>query len=231
MRVHFVQHVPFEGPALIAELLTAGGASLSTTRTYEDASFPDPEDFDRLVVMGGPMGVADAEAHPWLRDEEAFLRRVAALRKKKVLGVCLGAQLAARALGAEVGPNPQREIGFHPVYRSPAVGGRWERLFPPTYDPLHWHGDTFSLPKGAVCLAYSAACANQAFAWKNRVLGLQFHLECTEDSLRAMIAHGAADFIDGGRYVHDAKRLLDDAETYLPPTRKMLERLLKDWFR
>jgi GMP synthase-like glutamine amidotransferase len=163
------------------------------------------------VVMGGPMGVHDEAELPWLRDEkraiEAALKRGAA-----VLGVCLGAQLLAHVLGAEVAPNRAKEIGWFPVDLSPEASDTWlGRVFPARFTPFHWHGDTFGIPHGAVALGRSEACANQGFLHGENALGLQFHPEVTAEGLAGLMAHCGPELsiagTDRGRYVQSAEAL------------------------
>lgn len=190
MRAHCLQHVPVEGPAYIAEWLEAGGHELVITRLYEGETLPDPSATDLLIVMGGPMGANDDGAVPWLAAEVAFIRGVIEAGTP-VLGVCLGAQLVARALGAAVYPNTEPEIGWLPL-RSVAHGAKGVFTFPAELPVFHWHSDTFDLPNGAVRLASSDACANQAFQYGDRVIGLQCHLEVTPVAVAAMVhAFGA----------------------------------------
>ena len=151
MRAHCLQHVAVEGPAYIAEWLAAGGHELTVTRLFEGEPLPEPSAVDLLVVMGGPMGANDDATVPWLVAEVAFIRDVIEAGTP-VLGVCLGAQLVARALGAAVHPNPEPEIGWFPV-RSAALASDDVFSFPAELTVFHWHGDTFELParRGAAC--------------------------------------------------------------------------------
>ncbi len=203
MRVHCITHVSHEGLGTIESELDRRGDHVTSTRVFEKAVFPSLDALDFLVVMGGPMGVNDEEKHPWLAPEKEFI--AAALEAgKRVLGICLGAQLIAAASGARVVPNPEKEIGWFPIEAIPAVGGF---AFPPVLEVFHWHGDTFELPAGAVPLARSAACQNQAFQLGSRVLGLQFHLEQTPETVRALVEHGRDELV-GGRFIQSEEEIL-----------------------
>lgn len=187
MHAHILQHVAFEGPGSIGPWLENAGYDIGTTRFHENALLPEPESVDLLVVMGGPMSVNDEAELPWLAAEKRFIGEVIRLGRP-VLGVCLGAQLIACALGGRVSANREREIGWFPVEAvvqdDPALF-----RFPPSVEVFHWHGETFTLPAGAVRLARSAACDNQAFQFGKAVIGLQFHLETTPESARQIVEH------------------------------------------
>jgi GMP synthase-like glutamine amidotransferase len=227
MKVRCFQHVPFEGLGLIEPWLRARGHEIATTRWWAGETAPSPADYDWLIVMGGPMNVYQHRDHPWLVAEKAALS-VAFAAGKRVLGVCLGAQLIADVLGGKVAQNREREIGWWPLRATAlgadAAGGRY--AFPAFTHVLHWHGDTYSLPPGATRLAESAACAQQAFAWGERVLGLQFHVEMDAAAISA-IATGCADELkDGGRWVQDAESLVRGAHDHGPAAEALLHRLL-----
>jgi GMP synthase-like glutamine amidotransferase len=192
MNIHWLQHVPFEGLGCIEPWLEKIGHDVSCTRLWAGERLPDIGNVDGLVVMGGPMGVYDEAICPWLAEEKAFIKKSIA-QNTPVLGICLGAQLIAEALGAPVKKNRQREIGFFPV----AGDGK---IFPAEFTAFHWHGDTFGIPEGAVYLASSAACVNQAFIYKDNVLALQFHLETTEQSLLSLYEH-CQDEVTGGPFI------------------------------
>jgi GMP synthase (glutamine-hydrolysing) len=204
-RAVVLQHLSREGPGYIAELCERRGVGVETRRL--DLGEPVPESLDAndlLVVMGGPMGVGDAgdARYPFLAREIELLRAVLAARQP-VLGVCLGSQLLAAAGGSRVYPNlrpdaggalrPAREVGFGEVRllgreREPALAGLSERIL-----VLHWHGDTFDLPPGAVRLAESELCENQAFRIGRRAFGLQFHVETDAEQV-CRWAHEDAEF-------------------------------------
>ncbi len=200
MHIHIIQHVDFEGPAHIGKWITAHGHSRSETHLYRGDSLPAGTDFDRLVVMGGPMNIYEHDRYPWLVEEKRFIGRAIGAGKT-VIGICLGAQLIADVLGGRVYAGPEKEIGWFPVTLTPEA--RELGLFgdvPERFTVFHWHGDTFPLPEGAVRLAASAACENQAFLYRDRVLGLQFHLESTPESVRAITDRCADEVVDG-RYI------------------------------
>lgn len=197
MRVQVLQHVDFEDAAGIADWAAARGHGMAATRLFAGDPLPGLDDFDFLVVMGGPMNIYEHLEFPWLEQEKAFLRR-AVDADKAVIGVCLGAQLLSDVLGGTVRQGVHKEIGWLPVRSTPeAYGHRLFRGFPAAYTPLHWHGDTFSIPPGAVRVADSEACQNQAFALGDRVVGLQFHLETTAASLKRLVANCGHELVEG----------------------------------
>ena len=198
MRVHVLQHVPFEGLGSIADWLARHEATVSWTRFFAPAPvLPPLAEVDLVIALGGPMSVNDEAALPWLAAEKAFVAE-AVRAGKAVLGICLGAQLIASALGARVYPGAEKEIGWFPLEAPLAGPGRF--AFPATTPVFHWHGETFELPPGARLLASSAACVNQAFQLGRRVIGLQCHLETTPASLAAILEH-CADELREGRFI------------------------------
>lgn len=228
MKVRCFQHVPFEGLGLIDPWLRARGHEVSFTRWWAGDTAPDAADYDWLIVMGGPMNAYQHRDHPWLVAEK-FALASAFATGKRVLGVCLGAQLIADVLGGKVVQNAEREIGWWPV-RATAIpaGADGTRYAFPAFTPvLHWHGDTFSLPPGATRLAESVACAQQAFAWGERVLGLQFHLEMGTAAVAEIAAGCAEELKGGGRWVQSAEELTAGAREHGPGAEALLHRLLE----
>ncbi len=185
MRAHCLQHVPFEGLGNIEPWLTRKGFVITTTRFYASEPLPELNAIDMLIIMGGPMSVLDEADYPWLIEEKAFVR-AAVLAGKVVLGVCLGAQLIADAMGGCVYKNRAKEIGWFPIQASVEKSDSVFR-FPREAIVFHWHGETFDVPQGAVVLARSVACENQAFQLGRAVIGLQFHLETTPESAKAIV--------------------------------------------
>lgn len=215
MRSHWIQHVPFESLGYLRPLLAAHSHHISATRAWEAADYPDPRDLDLLVVMGGPMSVYDEDAHPWLPAEKEFLREALGTRCR-ILGICLGAQLLAEALGARIHPADRPEIGWFPVEctASGAVD-RVGRILGRSPQVFHWHGETFDLPDDATALASSEACPNQAFRWGKRVLGLQFHLEMTPEGAERLIENCPQDLEREGPFVHSAAEILSRPDRFL----------------
>lgn len=215
MHLHVLRHMSFEGPGRIADWAEQRGHRVTETRLFEpNAAFPDLADLDALVVMGGPMSVGDTAEHLWLIPEKRLIREAIA-QDKRLIGVCLGAQLIAEALGAQVHRAAHREIGWFPVELTEAgCNHPLCRTLPVRFTAFHWHGDTFGLPPGAVQLASSAACAQQIFAVEDRILGLQCHLEIEPAGVEGLCTHCAED-IQPGPWVEDAGRMCAErASTY-----------------
>jgi GMP synthase-like glutamine amidotransferase len=222
MRVHVFQHVPFEDLGSIRGWLTDRGAEIGYTRFFADDPLPVLEEIDMLIAMGGPMSVNDELDLPWLRAEKQAVRDAIAM-EVPVLGVCLGAQLIASALGARVYPNPVKEIGWFPVQ---GVNERKSAFsFPSESTVFHWHGETFDLPPGAIQLARTVACEQQAFQYKQHVLGLQFHLEMTADGVRALVEN-CRNELTGGPYVQREQRLLAVPESQYVAANELMSEIL-----
>jgi GMP synthase (glutamine-hydrolysing) len=168
---------------------------------------PKLDDIDWLIIMGGPMGAYEENLYPWLAAEKRFIGQ-AIKQGIKVLGICLGAQLIAAAIGAKVYPNAHKEIGWFPINLT--KDGKTSKLFrglPAEIIAYHWHGDTFDLPFGAKHLAESTACKNQAFSYKNHVLALQFHLDVRKDNIEEWVQSGAEELIEAP-YIQTAGEML-----------------------
>jgi len=209
LRIHYLQHVPFEGLSSIEPVLKEKGHHLAATHLYNGQPLPSVSDMDWLIVMGGPMGIDDEEIYPWLGAEKRLIKK-AIDSGKIVLGICLGAQLIADALGAKIYKNEHREIGWFNINCSlEAEGTILSTAMPDQIDVFHWHGDTFDIPTGAKALASSEACKNQGFILHDRVVGFQFHLETTLRSASALIEN-CGDELDGSRYVQTENEMLSD---------------------
>lgn len=225
MRIHYLQHVQFEGLASIEQWAKKKNYILSVTKFYNGDVLPSVDDLDWLIIMGGPMNIYEDDKYPWLTVEKHFIAE--AIKKNKiVIGICLGSQLIADVLGSKVYPGQEKEIGWYPIeITTEAQKSRVFASLPATFTVFHWHGDTFDLPMGAVRLAYSQGCANQAFIYGDRVLGLQFHLESTPDSVRQIIENCASELVPG-KYIQKPEEMLtqdDDFSNINTAMSKILE--------
>lgn len=226
LNIQIFQHVPFEGPAAVEPYIKKRGHQVEVKKLF-DGDKAEPLSADALIVMGGPMGARDEDKFAWLVEEKQALE-VALKRDIPILGICLGAQLLADVLGAEVKPMGYREIGWFPVQASSDfLEHPLGRSFPRNFTPLHWHGDSFAIPQEAIALGSSEACANQGFVYGGRQVGLQFHLEFDQSSVRRL-ARNAADELDGSRYVQGEKEMLKQSAMFSAAD-QLLENFLDDF--
>ena len=225
MRITVLQHAANEGPGEIACWAEARGHVVTVYHLHLRDALPDPDALDFLVVMGGEMNVYQDRDWPWLRAERAFIRDTLAVGKPAV-GICLGAQLIADALGSRVTQNPVYEIGWFPVEFSPEARAIFGEL-PHSTLALHWHGDTYELPVGAIRLGTSEACAEQGFVVPGKCLGLQFHFETDKALVREMV-EGSSDDASWpkGNFVQSPRIILEGAERNCGTTRPLLYHLL-----
>lgn len=208
------------------------GHTLTKTLLYEKPLFPDPEEFDLLLIMGGTMSVYQEEKYPWLKPEKEFVRKVIKAGKP-ALGSCFGAQMIAEVLGGKVTENRFKEIGWHTV-RSVNGKNLSERLSSelpscmfPEFTGFMWHGDKFEVPSGAVKLFESEACSNQGFIYNGNVLGLQFHPEADRQWIRNLIKDSGHELVKG-KYIQSEKEICGQ-ESFLEGSRNLAFSLM-DWF-
>ena len=223
-RVLVVQHEPFEGPGTLREALE--GCELRVVRTFAGDPVPGELAEDGLVVLGGGMGVYEADRYPHLRDEMRLLH-AAVSDGRPVLGICLGSQLLAAALGARVAKAARKEIGWFEVDLLPGATG--DALFAGasrSFRAFHWHGDAFTLPPGAVALAATAMTPLQAFRTGPRAWGVQFHLETDPPVLQAMLDSGEEELREAGAA---SATIRAGAKAALPPLRELALRIFGRW--
>jgi GMP synthase-like glutamine amidotransferase len=184
MNVLILKHAEMEGPGLIEGCLSRREIPYQIVDLYKGIHLPKPEDFTHIVILGGPMNVYEEDRHPFLRHEDLFIKE-AIQRGKSILGICLGAQLIAKALGGKVFKAPVQEIGWYDVsltrmgYADPLFS-----RFPRTFSVFQWHEDTFDIPRGGKLIATSSPISHQAFRYGENVYSFQFHLEVTEAMVR-----------------------------------------------
>ena len=209
MKLHYLQHVPFEGLGSIASWCQEHELEPSSTKLFAEEKLPQIGDFDCLIVLGGSMNIYESRRYPWLSQEKQFIEK-AMSAGKAVIGICLGAQLIADVFGARVFSGEQKEIGWFPV----SLGEEAYKLslfsdFPKEFDAFHWHGDTFDIPNGTIAIGQSEACENQGFIYQEKILGLQFHLETTPESVSALLENNSHELSEAP-FIQTPKEMLED---------------------
>ena len=227
MEILVFQHHPLEGLGTIRHWLESHQVSITYHKFFEDQSIPNIDEYDGLIIMGGPMSVNDEDEHPWITEAVKTIKRAIDCNKK-VLGICLGAQLIAKSLGAIVKPNQHREIGLHPI--SPVKTSNTDVFtFPNPLNVIHWHSQTFDIPLNATHIAQSEACTNQGFQIGKNVIGLQFHLELDKDSLKSLVQEFKDQLIQD-QYVHNEGRINSITDEEFEIMQKNLVNLLNYLF-
>lgn len=234
MKIHSLQHLKNDTLGTIGSWVSLKGHRLTKTLLYEKPAFPEPEEFDMLLIMGGTMSVYQEKEFPWLKPEKEFVKKVIDTGKP-VLGSCFGAQLIAEVLGGKVTRNRFKEIGWHRVTtvaednainKEKIVSELPSGLFP-EFTAFMWHGDTFGIPEGAVRLFKSEACQNQGFVYGDNVIGLQFHPEADRQWIGNLIEDSGHELIEG-KYIQSKEQILRH-EHSLEESRKIAFSLM-DWF-
>lgn len=233
MRVHCLQHLEFETFGTIRKWIEKREHKLTITLPHETPNFPDPGDFDLLIIMGGLMSVYGEEYHPWIKLEKEFVKKMIEA-DKPILGSCFGGQLIAEVLGARVLENRFKEIGWHGVKKVSSPSGLEEsspkdfpECFPEEFTAFMWHGDAFEIPAGAVKLFESEACQNQGFIYNGKVLGLQFHPEADGAWIGKLVENCESE-LAGGKYVQTEAEILGQ-DSNLREAEELTFGLL-DWF-
>lgn len=224
MRVHIFQHVEFETEGTLIELITENCTISRTCFFKHYDAFPIVEVVDILIVLGGPMGVYEMKKYLWLGEEVKYIKK-AIQNGTKVIGICLGAQLIVKALGGEVYKSETPEIGWYPIKkagRSTILNG-----LDSDFTVMHWHGDTFNIPVGAIRLFSSECTLNQGFLYGSNTLGLQFHIEMMESGLSKIVDACSSELVET-TYVQSAKEILANNH-HLTNCHKNLKRLLANF--
>lgn len=226
-KVLILQHIQCEGPGSLGDFLQKKSVSLDERRLADGDVLPDGlRGYSALISLGGPMNVDEEIKYPFLKQEKLLLKE--AIQKDfPTLGVCLGAQMIARAAGASVKPGPKKEIGWYPLSLTPS--GMSDPLFDEWTTPIHvfqWHGDTFEIPGNALHLASSSLFQNQAFRLGRRIYAFQFHVEITPDMIQDWIKTYEGEKLD-------AIKILKETQKYMPNLEKkaweIYSRLWKIW--
>ena len=223
MRIHFIQHMHFEYPGTIADWANEKNYIISYTKIFEEAKFPSIDLFDILVIMGGVMGVYEEDKYAWMKAEKSFIKK-SIEANKKVLGICLGAQFIAEALGAKVFPHTKKEIGWFEVEK--VLQHKLTDKLPQKFTTFHWHGDTFTLPENAIHLFKTNACEQQGFVYNNHVAGLQFHMEIKKDLLNNMTENERAELLKAD-YVQSEDEIKNLMTKYISEQKKFMYNFLE----
>jgi GMP synthase-like glutamine amidotransferase len=213
MKAHCFQHEPFEGMGAIESWLKKKKFDISYTRFFETDQLPQVQSIDWLILMGGSMSVNDEQELPWLVKEKAFIKEC--IRQGKVvIGICLGAQLIASALGAKVYKNVQKEIGWFPIWKVNRDSTDLFSDWPEELIVYHWHGETFDLPSGSKLIASSEACQNQIFILGDaKVIGFQCHPETTTESLSSLTDGCRVELVSES-YIQKEEDMIHDEKKY-----------------
>lgn len=216
MQVHFIRHVPFEELGSFQALFNDESLRLSFTNLWEIPIYPEIDQIDLLIILGGTMGVNDDDKYVFLKSEKEFILK-AIQADTKIIGICLGAQLLAHLLGGAITQNNLSEIGWFPIRLAPTFK-EWLNidLLELCIDQLqvfHWHGDSIILPNSAINHASSEACATQLFTNGDNIIGIQFHAEATPTSIRSMVDNEGDEIIDAP-YIQKKDRILNESVGY-----------------
>ncbi len=233
LRVHYFQHIAGEGYGSCYKYLKQHQAQITATeffalpldRPLDIEALPSVDEVDLLIIMGGKMSVNDEANYPWLRIEKRWLRRYLS-QGKPAIGLCLGGQLIANALGAGVSRNPEQELGWASVRK---IANKPKDCFdlPNEIRVMQWHSETFELPKGAVHLAENDACRNQMYQLRKNVLGFQFHPEIHEESLKLFLDDDEELSIFSGKYVQAAHELKKSPKEYFCEGNHLLDNAIR----
>ena len=225
MQIEILQHVAFEGPGAILNWAENQQHATNIQHVYQTPITTNIAATDALIILGGPMGANDGSQYSWMNQEKRLVE-TALKQNIPVLGICLGAQLIADVLGAKISRNREREIGWYPIVSTSQSS---KLALPPTLTPLHWHGDTFETPINTQNIYKSDGCDNQAFLGEN-LLGLQFHLEITSETVLPLIAASSADFqAPRSSYVQQPEEILQNNNRFTQAN-SMMHELLSMFF-
>jgi len=234
MHILVLQHAPAEHPGIFRRFLEEDGHSWDTVELDQGAQLPSLDGYDALWVLGGPMDVWQEDEHPWLKDEKVFIREAVEQRGMSYLGLCLGHQLLAEALGGSVGPAGTPEIGVMDVQMTEmGATGIFMDDLPDRFACLQWHSaEVIKLPQGAEVLATSPDCAVQAMTWGPRAYSVQFHVEIEPDTVANWAKIPAySEALEKAMGPGAVDRLAADCDHHMDEFNRLAERLYMNWLQ
>lgn len=229
--VLFIKHITIEGPGTIADFLEDNKIPYAVIDlSYGDKVPKLEKDFQAIISLGGPMNVYEEERYPFLRDEDILLKRVVE-EEVPFLGICLGAQLMAKAAGAKVIRNPEKEIGWYKIVLNDyGLHDDLFKGFPEVFTVYQWHGDTFGIPEGGRRLAFSELCQNQVLKYGRNAYGIQFHVEITKEMIAQWADAYKAELESLKGIVSDKQKMLGDYDKLKKDYLKRAEQFYVNFF-
>jgi GMP synthase (glutamine-hydrolysing) len=230
MSVLIIKHVEIEGPGLIEDCLKEERVPYQTINLESGIHLPEVDDLSAIVILGGPMNVYEEDRYPFLKEEDLFIKE-GIQRGKPILGICLGAQLIAKALGARISKAPMKEIGWYDV--SLTKVGTEDPFFsklPKTFTVFQWHEDTFNIPSAGRLIATSNPVPHQAFRYAENAYGLQFHLEVTEEMIREWMKTYEEEFNGSQTPLVPKLKILCETEKKIGPYKRRGVRFFRNFF-
>ncbi|MBZ4683614.1 MAG: hypothetical protein PWP46_1935 [Fusobacteriaceae bacterium] len=224
MKIYCIKHVFFENPGIIEDWAKENNHEFIFIKMYENYKFPNIDNVDMLVILGGPMNIYEEEKYSFLKEEKEFIQKVIKANKK-ILGICLGAQLLSDLLGGKVVKNKEKEIGWFNVKK--LSNHKFLNNIPNEFKTMHWHGDKFIIPNKAEKIFESKACDNQGFIYNN-IIALQFHLEMKEENLKSMVENCADELIENKNYIQSKEEMLIQKEN-LEINNKIMQTILDNF--
>ena len=221
-----IQHDAADPPGAVGDIAESLGHRIETIRLDRGDTIPSRHEADALMSFGGGVLLSGDDIPSWIVSEENLMREFVD-SNRKVLGICLGAQILAKSLGAPIIRNENAEVGWHRVIRLTGTDPHANGL-PNEAVFFHWHRDTFSIPFGATRLFESLACKNQGFAFGSNVIGLQFHLEATERTVKTFLAVSSI-WRQTGKFIQQEREIVEGVTKHLPAQRLALEAFLKNF--
>ena len=231
MNVLIIKHIEIEGPGSIEYCLRQERISYQILNLKPGIPLPKLDDLTHIVLLGGPMNVYEEDRYPFLREEDLFIKE-AIQRGKSILGICLGAQLIAKALRAKVFKAPVKEIGWYDVSltRIGSIDPLFSKL-PKTFSVFQWHEDTFEIPHSAILIATSSLVPYQAFRYGDNAYGLQFHLEVTQEMIHKWMETYEEEFEGSQSPLLSKPKILADTELKIKPYKRRGMEFFKSYFR